>query len=213
MSVDAGRGTDSLGIRALAHAYESGGHRTQFRVEKWDADQIAWTARKADRDFTLRSEPRASHFSYYGVKPFDVYVKDDCNLIQDAGWQLLMNGLAGTAITKFSATVGRIGGGITGTAATYTQNDLLAATGAANRQWELVSSTPTVGATHTAGLIFAATFPTTDGNFAWAEFAVDQGTAAGTAAATAVCLSRGVASPGTKTSAQTWNVTVTIGWT
>jgi hypothetical protein len=211
MSGDAGTAADRMAVRALTHAYETGGHRTQFRVEKWDADQIGWTRRRLD--IPARSEPSARSFRQLNVRPFDTYVKDDCNLIQDAGWQLLMNGLAGTAITKFSATVGRIGGGITGTAATYTQNDLLAATGAANRQWELVSSTPTVGATHTAGLVFAATFPTTDGNFAWAEFAVDQGTAAGTAAATAVCLSRGVASPGTKTSAQTWNVTVTIGWT
>lgn len=211
MSGDRGLGLDAMAVRAFTHARESGGHRTQFQVDKWDADQITWTRRRLD--IPARFEPSAKSFAALKVAPFDTYMKEDCNLIQDAGWQLLMNGLAGTAITKFSATVGRIGGGITGTAATYTQNDLLAATGATNRQWELVSSTPTVGATHTAGLIFAATFPTTDGNFAWAEFAVDQGTAAGTAAAVAVCLSRGVASPGTKTSAQTWNVTVTIGWT
>jgi hypothetical protein len=211
MSLDMGRAADRMAVGVVTGARETGGHRTQFQVRKWDLDQIGWARRKLEVPGHL--EPSAKSFDRLRVRPFDIYEKDDCNLIQDAGWQLLMNGLAGTAITKFSATVGRIGGGITGTAATYTQADLLAATGAANRQWELVSSTPTVGATHTAGLIFAATFPTTDGNFAWAEFAVDQGTAAGTAAATAVCLSRGVASPGTKTSAQTWNVTVTITWT
>jgi hypothetical protein len=211
MGTDRGGGSDRIGVGVLAGARESGGHATMFRVEKWDTDQIAWARRKLE--LPPRIEPAARHFGTLKVRPFDVYERPDCNLIQDAGWQLLMNGLAGTAITKFSSTVGRIGGGDTGTAATYTQNDLLAATGATHRQWELVSSTPTVGASHTAGLIFAATFPTTDGNFAWAEFAVDQGTAAGTAAATAVCLSRGVASPGTKTSAQTWNVTVTITWT
>jgi hypothetical protein len=210
--MDRGSGSDRLGVGVLVSgAREVGRHYSDFRVEKWDLDQIGWTRRRLD--LPPHTEPAARHFARASVKPFGVYEAHDCNLIQDAGWQLLMNGLAGTAITKFSATVGRIGGGITGTAATYTQNDLLAATGAANRQWELVSATPTVGATHTAGLIFAATFPTTDGNFAWAEFAVDQGTAAGTGAATAVCLNRGVASPGTKTSAQTWNVTVTITWT
>jgi hypothetical protein len=211
MSLDMGRAADRMAVGVVTGARESGIHSTQFRVEKWDLDQIGWARRRLD--IPAQFEPAARHFEAVNVRPFDVYEAEDCNLIQDAGWQLLMNGLAGTAITKFSATVGRIGGGITGTAATYTQNDLLAATGAANRQWELVSATPTVGASHTAGLIFAATFPTTDGNFAWAEFAVDQGTAGGTGAAVAVCLNRGVASPGTKTSAQTWNVTVTITWT
>ena len=211
MAFDRGLSRDRLGVAVEAGALETSRHYSQFRVEKWDTDQIGWASRRLD--LPPHVEPAARHFAAARIRPAEVYEKEDCNLIQDAGWQLLMNGLAGTAITKFSATVGRIGGGITGTAATYTQNDLLAATGAANRQWELVSATPTVGATHTAGLIFAATFPTTDGNFAWAEFAVDQGTAAGTAAAVAVCLNRGVASPGTKTSAQTWNVTVTITWT
>lgn len=212
-ALEAGRGLVRLGIDSGIGFQDAASHCTDFCVEKWDKDQIAWARRRLDLDAPPSFEPAARHFHRLKVAPFETYIKENCNLIQDAGWQLLMNGLAGTAITKFSATVGRIGGGITGTAATYTQNDLLAATGAANRQWELVSSTPTVGASHTAGLIFAATFPTTDGNFAWAEFAVDQGTAASTTAATAVCLSRGVASPGTKTISQTWNATVTITWT
>jgi hypothetical protein len=211
MAADRGQGLDTMAVGVLTRSQETGGHRTQFRADKWDADQIAWARRRLD--IPRRIEPSVKSFRELKLRPFETYLKEDCNLILDAGWQLLMNGLAGTAITKFSSTVGRIGGGISATANAYTFTDMQAATGAANRQWELVSSTPTVGATHTAGLIFAATFPTTDGNFAWAEFAVDQGTAAGTAAAVAVCLLRGTASPGTKTAAQTWNVTVTIGWT
>lgn len=197
----------------LTGARDLGGHETLFRVEKWDTGQIAWASRRLDLPPGV--EPHARHFARAGVRPFDVYEKENCNLILDAGWQMLMNGIAGSAVTKFSTTgpVGRIGGGISATAAAYTQTDLQAATGAANRQWEVLSSNPTVGSTHTAGLVFAATFPTTDGNFAWAEFGVDSGTAAGTAASVAPMLNRGTASPGTKTSAQTWNVTVTITWT
>jgi len=211
MAADRGQGLDTMSVGVLTHARETGGHRTQFRADKWDADQVAWARRRLD--IPRRIEPSAKSFRELKLRPFETYLKEDCNLILDAGWQLLMNGLAGSAITKFSSTVGRIGGGISATANAYTFTDMQAATGAANRQWELVSSTPTVGATHITGLIFAATFPTTDGNFAWAEFAVDQGTAGGTGAAVATCLLRGTASPGTKTSAQTWNVTVTIGWT
>jgi hypothetical protein len=213
MSLDRGRAADRMGVGVLTGARDTGGHKTLFRVEKWDTDQIAWTSGRLG--LPPQREPGARHFALMRVRPFEIYEAENCNLILDAGWQMLMNGIAGSSVTKFSTTgpVGRIGGGISATAAAYTQTDLQAATGAANRQWELLSANPTVGSTHSAGLIFAATFPTTDGNFAWAEFGVDSGTTAGTGASVATMLNRGTASPGTKTSAQTWNVTVTITWT
>lgn len=211
------RATDSMSIRASSGPSDRGGHRTQFAVRKWDTDQIAWTV---SRDYDGRrllypgQEPDQHTFAEYRCLPFELYELEDCNLILDAGWQMMMNGIAGSAVTKFAnGAVGRIGGGISSTAAAYTQTDLQAATGAANRQWEVINAVPTVGTTHTAGLVFAAQFPTTDGNFAWAEFGFDSGTTAGTAASVAPMLQRGTASPGTKTSAQTWNATVTITWT
>jgi hypothetical protein len=211
MTSDAGAGRELMTVSAAAAIRESGAHSTLFRVEKWDDGQIAFARRKLD----LGGEPAAEHFARARVRPFETFEAENCNLILNAGWQMLMNGVAGSAVTKFGTAgpVGRIGGGVSSTAALATQTDLVAGTGAANRQWELLSANPTVGATGAAGLIFAATFPTTDGNFAWAEFGVDSGTAAGTAASTAVMLNRGVASPGTKTISQTWNVTVTITWT
>lgn len=213
MSRDRGRGADRMTAGVLTGAVDTGGHETLFRVEKWDAGQIAWTSRRLD--LPPDAEPAARQFARARVRPFEVFEAENCNLVLNAGWQMLMNGIAGSSVTKFSTTgpVGRIGGGISSTAPAATQTDLQAATGAANRQWELLSANPTVGATGAAGLIFAATFPTADGNFAWAEFGVDSGSAAGTGASTAVMLNRGTASPGTKTSAQTWNVTVTITWT
>jgi hypothetical protein len=211
---EGGAGAVRLGIGAGVLLGEAGGHRTLFTVEKWDLDQVAYVRRRLGLDEHFDPEPSARHFARLKVKPFETYAKDNANLVLDAGWQMMMNGIAGSAVTKFStAPVGRIGGGITATAAAYTQTDLAAATGAANRQWEILSANPTVGSTHTAGLIFAATFPTTDGNFAWAEFGVDSGTAAGTGASVAPMFSRGVASPGTKTSSQVWNATVTVTWT
>ena len=210
---DTGSGNDRLDVTALVGARDFGGHETLFRAEKWDTDQIGWVSRRLS--LPPGAEPAAGHFARAGVAPFEVYEKENCNLILDAGWQMLMNGIAGSSVTKFSTTgpVGRIGGGISNTAAAYTQTDLQAATGSANRQWEILSANPTVGSTHAAGLVFAATVPTTDANFAWAEFGVDSGTAAGTGASVATMLNRGVASPGTKTSSQTWTVTVTITWT
>jgi hypothetical protein len=211
-SHDLGRGTDLLAVCAGVPAGDSGGHRTLFTVAKWDLDQAAWTRSRLGLPGHI--EPDARHFTAAKVRPFDVYELEDCNIILDAGWSVIMNGIAGSAVTKFSASVGRIGGGISNTATAYNQTDLQAVTGAANRQWELVSAAPTVGGApqHTTGLQFAATFPPADGNFAWAEFGVDQGTAGGTGASVATMLNRGLASPGTKTASQTWNVTVTITW-
>jgi hypothetical protein len=216
MANEHGGGSDRLGILVGAGAVETGRHRTTFTVEKWDADQIAWLRQRDYDDRRIihqHAEPVAAQFRAYRCAPFEVFELEDANLIVDAGWQMLMNGIAGSAVTKFAnGTVGRIGGGISATAAAYSQTDLQAATGAANRQWEVINAVPTVGSTHTAGLVLAAQFPTTDGNFAWAEFGVDSGTAAGTAASVAPMFSRGTASPGTKTSAQTWNATVTVSW-
>lgn len=212
MAFDLGGGSDRLGITALSGLRESGRHSSLFQVEKWDLEQIAWTRRKLE--LPPHVEPAKRHFGVARVEPFEVYGKEDCNLITDAGWGLIMNGMVGTQ-SKYTTSAGRIGGGITNTAAAYGNTDLAAATGATNRQWEMLSGNPTVpGSTqHTTGVVFAATFPTTDANFAWAEFGIDQGTTAGTGASVATMLNRGVASPGTKTSSQTWNVTVTITWT
>jgi hypothetical protein len=216
MTNEVGRAADAFGVSVGLGNVEYGRHYTQLKVDKWDVDQISWIQRKDydDRRMLLRGqEPDALVFMAYRCLPFETFIEEDCNLIVDAGWQMLMNGIAGSAVTKFASGTGRIGGGITGTAAAYTNTDLLATTGAANRQWEVLNAVPTVGSTHTAGLVVAATFPTTDGNFAWAEFGLDSGTTAGTGASVAVFFSRGVASPGTKTSAQTWNATITYTWT
>lgn len=217
MANEQGRSSDGFGVGVLLGHREAGGHRTNFQVEKWDADQVEWVQRRdydGQRLIARDAEPKAADFMRLGCKPFETFLEEDCNIILDAGWQMIMNGIAGSSVTKFAnGTVGRIGGGISSTATAYTQTDLQAATGAANRQWEVINAVPTVGSTHTAGLIVAAQFPTTDGNFAWAEFGLDSGTTAGTGASVATMFSRGLASPGTKTSAQTWNATITYTFT
>jgi hypothetical protein len=212
-----GHGADRLGVGVQTGMAERGRIGTLFRVEKWGEAERAWAYARLRRDDLIRrgAEPSVEQFRRLNVRPAEVYEKENANIILDAGWGLLMNGIAGSAVTKYTASVGRIGGGISATAVNYNQTDLQAATGAANRQWELVSGAPTVGGApqHTTGLIFAATFPTTDGNFVWAEFGVDAGTSSGTGVSVATMLNRGLASPGTKTGSQTWNVTVTITWT
>lgn len=215
MSLDHGHAGDSLSFGVGTAIIESGRHRTQFQVEKWDADQISWSV-KRNRSWNPAREPAAIDFAALGVKPYEVYQLEDANLITDVGWQNLMGGVAGTTPTKFvNATTGRIGLGTSATAVTYTDTALGSIGALTTANWKVINAVPTVGSTHTAGLILAAQFGTTEANgTAIAEFALDLGTTS-TLSVSAVggLFSHGNASPGTKTSAQTWNATVTIAWT
>jgi hypothetical protein len=200
---------ERLGVGVLTSAIESGGHRTTLTVERWDADDIARATRKlfpfgAPPGF----EPKGEHFRQLKASSYQTTVDEDCNLVLDAGWNLMMKNVAGSAGTLFSATVGRIGIGDSSTAAAYTQTDLQASS---NKYYQLISAAPTVGTTHGAGLVFAATFGTGVANYAWNEFVTDQGTTSN-ATGVAVCFNRGVSSQGTKLSTQTWSVTETIAW-
>jgi hypothetical protein len=213
---DFGTARDSLGIMAGTGFSETGIHHTTFQVEKWDVDQIDWTRKRAswDRIFNPADEPDQFWFNEYHVPPFETYIHEGNQFVLDTGWVMMMNGIAGSAVTKFSATVGRIGLGTSATAVTHADTALNAIGALTVHNWELVSGAPTVGGTGAAGIIFSATFPTGDANnVAIQEFGVDAGTAAAlTVTPTAVFFEHGNATPGTKTSAQTWNATVTITW-
>ena len=202
-----------LGLR------ETGGHQTQFKVEKWDLDQINWVrARDYDglRLLGPSQEPTARHFRRENCAPFETYVKEDANLITDAGWQYIMNGFAGSAVTKFvNATTGRIGLGTSATAVAYGDSALGAIGALTTANWKVINAVPTVGSTHTAGLIIAAQFGTTEANnVSIQEFGTDLGTTRTlSVSAVTTLVTHGNATPGTKTSAQTWNATVTFAWT
>lgn len=205
-----GHGGDRLSVGVLARAVESGRHRTTLTVERWDADDIRRATRKlfpygAPPGF----EPAVAHFRQLKASPYLRTTDEDCNLVLDAGWNLLMKNVAGAAGALFSATVGRIGIGDSTTAAAYAQTDLQAS---ANKYYQLISAAPTVGSTHTAGLSFAATFGTGVANYAWQEFVTDQGTVSNAGPGVAVVFNRGVSSQGTKLNTQTWSVTETITW-
>jgi hypothetical protein len=183
-------------------ASDQGSHCTFVTFERWDAEQTQWVKRRSGL-----AEPDAWYFRRLGVKPYSV-TEHEGNLVTDAGWNLMMKNTAGSAGTLFSATVGRIGVGDSSTAPAYGDTALNAST---NKQYKLISAAPTVGSTHSTGLVFSATFGTSQANFAWNEFGTDQGTADGTTV-TAVFFNHGVSSQGTKASGQTWAVTETITW-
>lgn len=216
-AVDRAYGSESFGIRAGLTVPDGGREAGVFVVSKWDREQTDWVARKLGGDRSGRRgfiQPGLADFIRWGVRPYAV--SDPIpNLLTQVGWgRILTNALGAATAQGWDSTHTRIGVG-TATAAATTGDTSLTATGTA-ASWSRVTGVGTTGTgTGTARLTFVSTFGTGDANFAWAEFATDQGTAAGvtTGAATAPLLNRAVSAQGTKASGQTWTATETLDFT
>lgn len=173
-------------------------------VEKFDADQVTYAARKSGV-----LVPSSVEFAALGLEPYETVVSVG-NLLTTAGLTRitsLMTAGGGQALTN---TATRLGVGNSSTAEAVGQTDLQAAAGSANRQFKVMDATfPSVSA---GVLTFKSTFATTDANFAWNEWGVDVGTPTVTDSTTvnALLVNRKVQSLGTKTSAGSWVLTATI---
>jgi hypothetical protein len=217
MSMDQGRAAESFGVGVHAPVSDGGFEVGTFTIRRWDADAANWVSRKLGGEPVGHGgfiQPNLEDFERFGVAPYGVseFVG---NLLTQAGWgRVLTNAIGAATAQGWDATHTRIGVGTATAAATTGQTDLSAATGPTNRFWQTVTGVGATGTgTGTARLTFVATFGTADGNFAWQEFATDQGTATGTGASTTPILNRAVSNQGTKASGQTWTATETLDFT
>lgn len=108
----------------------------------------------------------------------------------------------GSSVTSFNNANAYLGVGDSSTAFAVTQTDLQAATNKLRKAMD--ASYPTDPPSPSNRWTFRSTFATTDANYAWQEWAVFNASTAGT------MLNRVVQSLGTKTSAASWQLTVTI---
>lgn len=122
------------------------------------------------------------------------------NILVNAGINVLTNLLAGGGGTAFNNANAYIGVGDSATAAAASQTDLQAATNKLRKGMN--ASFPTYGTSQV--IVFESDFTSAEANYAWAEFAVFN------AASGATMLNRKTSTEGTKTSGQTWRVTITI---
>lgn len=122
--------------------------------------------------------------------------------ITDAGRNFMVASTVAAASTPFNNANSYIGVGDSTTAYAAGQTDLQAAT---NKMRKAMDATYPQTATNV--VTFRSTFATTDANWAWQEWGVFNASTAGT------MLNRKVESLGTKTSAQTWQFTVTLTFT
>lgn len=172
-------------------------------VEKFDEDQTTTAIER-----TGLARPTAADFAALGMAPREV-VETGPNLITTNGLNRVMNLLIGSGQAA-TATAARIGVGDGSTAANAADVDLAAAAGSTHRYFMTMDATfPSVSG---AVATFKATFGSSDGNFAWAEWCIDIGTPTVTAGTTvnAVMLNRKVASNGTKSSGTSWVATATV---
>lgn len=173
-------------------------------VEKYDAEQVAWAARKSGL-----AVPTSVQFAEYGLVPYETVISVG-NLLTTAGLARISSLIQAAGGQGATNTSSRLGVGNSATAEAVGQTDLQAAAGSANRQFKVMDATfPSfVNGVQT----FKSTFATTDANFVWNEWGVDIGAPTVTDGTTvnALLLNRKVQSLGTKTSAGSWVLTATI---
>lgn len=107
---------------------------------------------------------------------------------------------ASASPSAFNNANSYIGVGDSATAFVASQTDLIAST---NKLRKAMDATYPTNSTASI-MVFRSTFATTDANWAWEEWGIFNAAAAGT------MMSRKVESLGTKTSAQSWQFTVTL---
>lgn len=193
---------DTLAVGSRTPLAEQVRGTTLWQVDRWDEDQTRWMARR------IGLPPVAADFHQFHVRPYET-TQVAGNLITNAGWTRLMNLLIGTGSTQaMDATHTRIGVGDSNTAEAYTDTALGAAT---NKLYKLVTGAGTLG---TRTLTFAATFGSSEANWAWNEFGLDIGATADSTTVAAVLLNHkaGIAQ-GTKASGQTWSATAVLTFT
>lgn len=139
------------------------------------------------------------------VEPDEVLESED-NLLLIGGASALLQRLIGTAITAFDASNAHLGVGDSTTAAADTQTDLQASTNKLRKAMDATypSHSDSTSSSGAKTITFRATFGTSEANFAWQEWIIANASSGGRA------LNRKVENLGTKTSAQTWQLTVTL---
>ncbi len=170
---------------------ESAKWRCKTTVRKFDGDVSEYIARFGEEEGLRRF--------YAEHSPTGEIVREG-NILTQTGINQIWLALTGGAMTAFSNANARLGVGNSTTAAQATDTDLLGGSTA----WKgMEAGYPIVSALADKKVTFRSIFGSGDGNFAWQEWAVDNGASAHK------ILNRKVESLGTKSSGS-WQLTVEI---
>ncbi|WP_433024708.1 hypothetical protein [Actinomycetospora sp. CA-053990] len=150
---------------------------------------VVWEGRATVSKFHADDDPERA-------TPYEV-IESDPNLLLTAGAGLIWSLVTGGAGTVLNSTNARVCVGDSSTAAAAGQTDLQGT----NKFRQLVSGAPSLS---TNQAVFTATVATGDANFAWNEAGIAN------ASSGATLLNRFVQSFGTKTSASSWTLAITL---
>lgn len=209
---------------------DHGDCRTTLLIRKYADEQINWVRERSGLPGHLSLSDR--FLARAGVTPYEVLEAEDCNVISVAGWQMLISAstltTGGTISAQFTSSAGRIGVGTANTTGgsvtwqptvTSADTNLTAGSTTANQYWQLCGAAPTLSTSATPfTVVFTASFASGNANFGWSEFAIDKGTASGTAVSGSIFNhgvtpgTSGTATAWTKVSGQTWNATATLSF-
>ena len=91
--------SDRLAVGVAAPHGEFAGVRTDFKVQRWDAEQTEWARKRliAAQWYSPDAELTPRIFAELGVEPYSVTVDENCNMILQAGWVALLGGSVSAA--------------------------------------------------------------------------------------------------------------------
>lgn len=178
--------------------------RAEWRVS---GEVMKWNDAERLRGMGLASAS-SDELLALGIDPDEITNAPD-NVLTSAGIDRMLNLLIGAGGTAFNNANSRIGvGNNSGALAEAASNtDLGGAAGASNRQFKVMNATYPQRPT-TTSVSWRSDFADAEANFAWAEWAVDNGATNGTTV-TAPLFNRRVVNLGTKASG-VWTLTVTV---
>lgn len=194
-----GNGVSEIGIKKALELKEiSKGWKGIFSLNKYDFSSLEGRElQEAENDHkTLSSEAMKDKWGHLLIE--DKVIGE--NLLLNEGINAVWTLVAGGSETAYNNANARLGVGDSTTAAAATQTALQAATNTLFKAMD--AGYPTFGTSQQ--IVFRSTFASADANFSWQEFSCDNGNAANKN------LNRLVSNQGTKTSGQSWQLTLTV---
>jgi hypothetical protein len=201
--LDAGKGSDSVAVAQGVHVYDGMKHKTVARIDKFtDPENIIH--RLVTLGCPMEILKRAFADKYLGTVEFDSGDPDG-NLCLNSGIQGFEKLIAGLSSppTAWNNASAYLGVGDSTVAAAATQTDLQAST-----NYTYVGMASGYPSQSSQTLSWQSSFGSAQANYAWNEFVVSDASSKGSG----TCLNRLVSSQGTKTSGQTWVLTLSITW-
>jgi hypothetical protein len=199
---DEGKGSDAVAVAQGIHLADGISHKTVARIHKF-LDPTGMIDKLSRFGVPIEVLKRSFADQYLGSVEFDSG-EPDGNLCLNSGIQAFEGLLSGiSSPTAWNNAHAYLGVGDSTTAAAATQTDLQAST-----NYTYVGMVASYPSQSGQTITWQASFGSGSANYAWNEFVVSNASSKGSG----TCINRLVSAQGTKTSGQTWVLSLSITW-